>query len=268
MFTRLQRGGPGIGDEPGAVAICGVGLTQSARRNDTVSLSYTRTFSNSVINELRGGFNRQRLRLSSNTTLEGFLSSIGFDDSDIAAWGAVTGAGELVTHGHAAVNFSNRFATLTTATATPTGPKIKSSRPLVTPLPGSPESTTSSSEPTGFATPAIDGFALNRGNPRGSVTYTGSGANPFADFLLGEPGANVNYVNIPRPPMNVTTGSRASSARMTGRSNSRLTLNLGLRYELITPFIDNNDLIANFDTATSILTLAPEAGSSFRPSVL
>ena len=27
----------------------------------------------------------------------------------------------------------------------------------------------------------------------------------------------------------------------------KLTLNLGLRYELITPFIDKNDLIANFD---------------------
>src|SRR5205823_1840494 len=27
----------------------------------------------------------------------------------------------------------------------------------------------------------------------------------------------------------------------------KLTLNLGLRYELITPFIENNDLIVNFD---------------------
>ena len=29
--------------------------------------------------------------------------------------------------------------------------------------------------------------------------------------------------------------------------SSKLTVNLGLRYELITPFTDNNDLIANFD---------------------
>ncbi|MDQ6704511.1 MAG: TonB-dependent receptor, partial [Acidobacteriota bacterium] len=27
----------------------------------------------------------------------------------------------------------------------------------------------------------------------------------------------------------------------------RLTLNLGLRYELVTPFVDKNDLLANFD---------------------
>jgi len=29
--------------------------------------------------------------------------------------------------------------------------------------------------------------------------------------------------------------------------SSRLTLNLGLRYELVTPFIEKNDLLANFD---------------------
>jgi len=33
----------------------------------------------------------------------------------------------------------------------------------------------------------------------------------------------------------------------TWKISSRLTVNLGLRYELITPFIDKNDLIANFD---------------------
>jgi len=38
-----------------------------------------------------------------------------------------------------------------------------------------------------------------------------------------------------------------SSSRTPGKLTSKLTLNLGLRYELITPFIDKNDLIANFD---------------------
>ena len=47
----------------------------------------------------------------SNTTLDGFLSSIGFDQSDIDAYGAVVGTTELATFGHPAMNFSSRFAT-------------------------------------------------------------------------------------------------------------------------------------------------------------
>src|SRR5204863_6256610 len=91
----------------------GLGLTQTNRRNDTVSGSYVRTIGNSLVNELRGGFNRQGLFVHSNTTLQSFLSSIGFDASDIAAYAAVVGQSELSTHGHMAVNFSNSFATFT-----------------------------------------------------------------------------------------------------------------------------------------------------------
>ena len=61
--------------EPGTV---GLGLTQNDRRNNTVSLSFTHAFSPNFINEARGGFNRQKLLRHSNTTLEGFLTSIGF----------------------------------------------------------------------------------------------------------------------------------------------------------------------------------------------
>ncbi len=51
----------------------------------------------------------------------------------------------------------------------------------------------------------------------------------------------------------------------TWKLTSRLTLNLGLRYELITPFIDANDLIANFDPNYSIPRPASSAASSSRP---
>ena len=75
-----------------------------------------------VINEVRGGFNREHLCRHSNTTLEGFLSSIGFDSSDIDAYGAVVGAGELATFGHPAVSFGrNRLQLSRTATGIRTG---------------------------------------------------------------------------------------------------------------------------------------------------
>ena len=89
----------------------GLGLTQNDRRNNTVSVSYARTFNNNVVNEARGGFNHQRLRRHSNNSLEQFLSNIGFDQTDIDAYGAVVGANELKTFGHPAITFSrNRFA--------------------------------------------------------------------------------------------------------------------------------------------------------------
>ena len=226
----------------------GLGLTQSTRRDDTVSLSYTHTFSNSVINELRGGFNRERLRLNSNTTLESFLSSIGFTDDEISAWGDVTGAGELGTHGHAAVNFGGRFATFNNGgrnTDRPEDQRLATFGDTLTWVKGKHNFKFGGDW---VRNAAIDGFALNRGNPRGLVTYSGSNANPFTQFLLGEPGTSVTYVNIPRPPMNVYNWEQGFFGQDDWKVNSRLTLNLGLRYELITPFVDQNDLIANFDT--------------------
>ena len=91
----------------------GLGLTKNDRRNNTVSLSYTRAFRDTVVNEVRGGFNRQSLLRHSNTTLGGFLSSIGFDQSDIDAYGSVVGPFALSTFGHPAISFSNTFATFT-----------------------------------------------------------------------------------------------------------------------------------------------------------
>jgi len=94
---------------------------------------------------------------------------------------------------------------------------------------------------------AQDGFALNRNNVRGAITYTGTGLTPFTDFLLGLPGTSVSTVSDPRPAMDVHNWESGFFFQDTWRLTSRLTLNLGLRYELITPFIDKNDLIANFD---------------------
>ena len=50
----------------------------------------------------------------------------------------------------------------------------------------------------------MDGFAKNRENVRGLMTYAGSGANTFVPFLLGLGPTSVSYVNSPRPsPMDV-----------------------------------------------------------------
>jgi hypothetical protein len=229
------------------VPYTGLGLTQNDRRNDTISASYTRAFSNTVVNEARGGINHQKLRRHSNTTLGGFLSSIGFDQSDIDAYGAVVGSNELETFGHMAVNFSGAFATFQNGgrnTDRPLDQDLATFGDTLTWVIGKHNLKMGADF---VRNAAIDGFAVNRGNPRGAITYTGDGTTPFASFLLGGPATSAVYINEPRPPMDVYNWEQGFFVQDDWKITPRLTLNLGVRYELITPFIENSDLLANFD---------------------
>jgi hypothetical protein len=248
VYVIYTGSGASVANQPVIGGYTGLGLKQNERRNDTVSVSYNRAFNNNVINEARGGFNREHLYRHSNTTLEGFLSSIGFDQSDIAAYGSVVGAGELATFGHPAVSFSNQFLTfgngnrdtdralnqnLTTFGDTLTWVVRKHSFKMGADF---------------VRNSAQDGFAKNRQNVRGLITYGGSGANAFVPFLLGLAPTSVSYVAAPRPfPMDVYNWEQGYFFQDDWKVTPRLTVNLGVRYELITPFIDRNDLLVNFD---------------------
>ena len=225
----------------------GLGLTQNVRRNNTLSASYTRAFSNNIVNEARGGFNHQKARLNSNTTLNSFLTSIAFDQSDIDAYASVAGAGELETFGHPAISFSNRFATFQNGgrnTDRPQDQGLATFGDTLTWVIGKHNLKMGADF---VRNAAIDGFAVNRGNPRGLMTYSGSGTTPFASFLLGAPPTSVSFINAPRPPMDVYNWEQGFFVQDDFKLSSRLTLNLGLRYELITPFVESHDLLANFD---------------------
>jgi Carboxypeptidase regulatory-like domain len=226
----------------------GLGLDQNIRRNNTLSFSYTHVFNTNMVNEARGGFNHQDLYRHSNTTLEGFLSSIGFDQTDIAAYGAVVGTNELTTFGHPAVTFSrNRFAAFQNGGRNTDRPQNQG---LVTFGDTFTWVIRKHSLKMGadfVRNAAVDGFAVNRGNPRGAIAYTGGGTDPFASFILGEPATSVSYINAPRPPMDVYNWEQGFFVQDDWKVSSRLTVNLGLRYELVTPFIENHDLLTNFD---------------------
>jgi hypothetical protein len=227
----------------------GLGLTHNDRRNNTVSLSYIHAFRSSVVNEARGGFNRQSLLRHSNTTLQGFLSSIGFDQSDISAYGSVVGPFALSTFGHPAILFTGggTFANFSNGgrnTFRPLDQNLITFGDTLTWVVGKHDFRMGGDV---VRNAAVDGFALNRGNPRGSMTYTGGGTNSFTKFLLGLPPFSATYVLQPRPAMDVHNWEHGYFFQDTWKVTPKLTLNLGLRYELITPFIDKNDLIANFD---------------------
>jgi hypothetical protein len=225
----------------------GLGLTQNDRRNHTVSLSYTHNFSPSFINEVRGGINREKLYLHSNTTLEGFLSSIGFSAADIAAYGDVVGTGELSTFGHPAINFTNTFTTFANGNRNTTrneNVNLVTFGDTLTWIKGRHAFRIGGDL---VRNGVVDDFATNRGNVRGLMTYTGKGTNPFTAFLLGLPATSVNSVVQPRPSMDVHNWEHGYFIQDSWKVSSKLTVNLGLRYELVTPFTDKNDLIANFD---------------------
>ncbi len=247
VYTVSAQGNANTPVEGTSTDYIGLGLTQNDRRNNTVSLSYTHAFSSSFINEARGGFNRQKLLRHSNTTLEGFLSSIGFDQSNIDAYGSVVGSFALGTFGHPAINFSNTFTTFNNGgrnTFRPLDQNLVTFGDTLTWIKGKHAFRMGGDL---VRNAAVDGFALNRGNPRGLITYAGTGTTPFANFLLGLPGTSVTSVVQPRPAMDVTNWEHGYFIQDTWKVSSRLTLSLGLRYELITPFVDKNDLIANFD---------------------
>jgi hypothetical protein len=238
----------------------GLGLTQNNRQNQTVQLSYTRIFKPTLVNEARGGFNKENLLRHSNTTLESFLSGIGFDAADIAAYGSVVGQFALTTFGHPAISFSNSFATFTNGgrnTYRPENQGLITFGDTLTWVLGKHNLRMGGDF---VRNQAVDGFALNRGNPRGSMTYTDPGtcvsnpcsnADTFTEFLLGLPPASASYVLKARPPMDVHNWEEGYFALDDWKVSSKLTLNLGLRYDLATPFIEKSDLLINFDPTHS-----------------
>ncbi len=239
-----------IATNPVVGVFTGLGLSQTERRNNTISLSYTHVFSPTIVNEARGGFNKQHFYTHSNTTLSGFLSSIGFSAADIASYSAVVGPDELTTHGHVAITLGSGSSAFQAFSNGGRNTDRPADQDIVTFGDTLTWSLGRHSLKLGgdfVRNQAIDGFAVNRGNVRGLVTYTGSGANALARFLQGDAADSATYVNLPRPAMNVYNWESGYFVQDDFRVNSRLTLNLGMRYDLMTPFIDKNDLMANLD---------------------
>lgn len=85
---------------------------------------------------------------------------------------------------------------------------------------------------------------INR--PNGDMTFNGAiTGNAFADFLLGRQAQT--RATTTQAIQEGTGWAYAAYAQDEWRLNERITLNLGLRYELTKPFIDSNDAITGID---------------------
>jgi hypothetical protein len=226
----------------------GLGLTQQERRTHTLSGSYVRTIRNNIINEARGGFNREFIYRHSNTTLQSFLSSIGFDQNAIDAYGAVVGPAELLTHGHPVISFGSRFTTFDRSGDRNTD--RQESQYLATfgdTLTWVVKNHNLKMGADFVHNEGLDGFSTGRGNPRGTMTYTGSSTSAFTNFLLGLPPNRVTYIAKTRPDMDVTNWEQGYFFQDDWKVKSNLTVNLGVRYELVSPWVDKHDILLNFD---------------------
>jgi hypothetical protein len=239
--------GQGLSDRTGYVQspYTGLGLTQFERSNHTVSLSHTHVWTN-VVNEARGGFNRQETFRQAPTTLRQFLQSIGFDSSDISAYAGVVGEFTLDTFGHPALQLGN-YALLNNGGRNTNRPLNENAVTFGDTLSWVKERHAFKFGGDFVRNSVVDGFTMGRGNPRGRINYTGQGIDGITRFLMGLPPNSVNLVNITRGPMDVHNWEMGFFLIDEWKVNSQLTLNLGLRYEINTPFIENNDLLINFD---------------------
>lgn len=227
----------------------GLGLTLNERTNQTLSVAETHLFGSRAVNEFRAGFNRQPTFRRSNQTLRQFLSSIGFDQSDIAAYGSVVGEPTLDTYGHPGITFGTGFANIGTGGRNTYRPLDQNLITFGDTFSLSRGHHTFKAGADFVRNAAVDGFTSGRSDPRGLMTYTGTGPDAFARFLIGLPPNTTTYVNKFRPPMDVYNWETGFFAQDDWKVNSRLTVNAGLRYEIITPFIEANDLMLNFDPA-------------------
>ncbi len=106
------------------------------------------------------------------------------------------------------------------------------------------------------------------GSPNGIFAFdatmtrsaTGTGGNALASFLLGYP-TTVQRQHSPFDPR-YHTNEPAAYVQDDWRANSWLTVNLGLRYDVFTPFTEEHNQLSNLDLATSTVLIAGQNGVS------
>jgi hypothetical protein len=97
----------------------------------------------------------------------------------------------------------------------------------------------------------------NAANARGTFVFTGaaSGISPFADFLLGF--AQQTSIQFGAENYQFRANSWDMFLQDNWRMAKRLTLNIGVRYERVSPYTETNGQLVNLDVAPNFSAVAP-----------
>jgi hypothetical protein len=112
-------------------------------------------------------------------------------------------------------------------------------------------------------------FTVSQSNqPLGAMTFNttltdngaGSGGNSIASFLLGYPQQVSRIVSLFYPHYN--TKEPFGYVQDDWRATSNLTINVGVRYDIFTPYTEQDDHLVNVNLATSTILVANQNGVS------
>ena len=111
-------------------------------------------------------------------------------------------------------------------------------------------------------------------DPRGSMNFgpvftdnpaaPGTGGSGFASMLAGQPdGGNINNLNN----IDYLRKNFSLFAQTDWRATSRLTLNLGVRYEYFSPVYERFNAQSNFNPSTGVLDIPSSSGAQLTPTL-
>jgi hypothetical protein len=233
-FTFESTGGNGGG------GLTNLGLLARDSKAMTLAVGWTRIWSGTIVNEFRGGYSLDTRNRRSTYTAGAVGSTVGLEVPALA--GEAPG---FPTFLFSAPNRPSDIRDQRQNTFRDLDQSSLSLSSTTTWLKGPHAMKVGGIYTRNYAK---DGYSTGANESKGAYTFTGwASGNSFADFLLGLP----NLVREQRNtrgnmPMDTFSNDWALFVQDDWKVNPRLTLFLGLRYEVVGVFIDKNDIYANF----------------------
>jgi len=230
-----------------AHAIPPFGLRTSLRTSNSAVISWTHTFTPSVLNEFRVGYARDNNEIKTPVVGSQIIQQVGIQG--------------VLTQGIATYpSFS--VSGLTSPGGVPADAGITTNFEWTDNL-----SWVHGSHSLKFGGDVIrdrDGGFYYGGSVYGTYGFTGAfTGSAYADFLLGLPQSTSN--TIPTPVSHQFGNWWSAYAQDQYKVTRNLTLNLGLRWEAQEPYYDNRGLLYNFDPTTGALVVTNQGLTHINP---